>query len=433
MKKNLLKLTLFLLTFQLSNLASAQWTPNQVETSKLAWRTAPLTSVKLKAAGFDYITIGIIRDANQKIESTSVVFNPLISKEEYKSTSVKNGNMIVYTTEKKDPDNGLANFVVVGIDTLYTDANHLDTAVIEHNVDETSGAITSALKTTYAYNGNEVVKINAAGNILKRVKNDHVFAKFSQENLGQKFFFFEGYDSLNYPDRMGFVTDTNFNFIESFKYPYKSSSWKIDAIMPENDTTLFISFIVNDSSKTHNTTITEIVKFRFNEASKTFDAKRNFPLYFNQLGNSNCKTCFTYPTHFFRSEFDGGFYFLLESYFSKEIGWVGKCDSLGNIDFIDPNSFIEMNPPLFVGEKQPKNNKLEVFPNPASGLAFVKGLPNAGTISILNAQGKLVCHSKTTGNHCTIETEFLPIGIYFIQFQSDDGCCTRFGKLVVEN
>lgn len=92
-----------------------------------------------------------------------------------------------------------------------------------------------------------------------------------------------------------------------------------------------------------------------------------------------------------------------------------------------------MNPPLFVGEKQPKNNKLEVFPNPASGLAFVKGLPNAGTISILNAQGKLVYHSKTTGNHCTIETEFLPIGIYFIQFQSDDGCCTRFGKLVVEN
>ena len=138
----------------MSNLASAQWTPNQVETSKLAWRTAPLTSVKLKAAGFDYITIGIIRDANKKIESTSVVFNPLISKEEYKSTSVKNGNMIVYTTEKKDPDNGLANFVVVGIDTLYTDANHLDTAVIEHNVDETSGAITSALKTTYAYNGN---------------------------------------------------------------------------------------------------------------------------------------------------------------------------------------------------------------------------------------------------------------------------------------
>ena len=67
MKKNLLKLTLFLLTFQLSNLASAQWTPNQVETSKLAWRTAPLTSVKLKAAGFDYITIDIIRDANQKI------------------------------------------------------------------------------------------------------------------------------------------------------------------------------------------------------------------------------------------------------------------------------------------------------------------------------------------------------------------------------
>lgn len=171
MKKTLLKLTLFLLTFQLSNLASAQWTPNQFETYKLAWRTAPLTSVKLKAAGFDYITIDIIRDANQKIESTSVVFNPLISKEEYKSTSVKNGNMIVYTTEKKDPDNGLPNFVVVGIDTLYTDANHLDTAVIEHNVDETSGAITSALKTTYAYNGNEVVKINR----LRKDASTHIY------------------------------------------------------------------------------------------------------------------------------------------------------------------------------------------------------------------------------------------------------------------
>ena len=159
MKKNLLKLTLFLVTFHLSNLASAQWAPHQFKTYKHAWRTAPLTSVVLKVSGFDYVTIKIVRDANQKIESTSVVFNPLFSTEEYKSTSVKNGNMIFYTTEKKDPDNGIPNFVVVGLDTLYIDANNIDTAIVEHNVDETTGAITSNRKTTYVYSGSEISNI----------------------------------------------------------------------------------------------------------------------------------------------------------------------------------------------------------------------------------------------------------------------------------
>lgn len=173
MKQKLPKLLIIVLVLaQLPTLVNAQWTPFQYEVYKLAWRTAPLTSIKLKASGYDYVTVTIQRDANNKTESSSAVFNPLFSKQEFRSTSVKSGNLIIHTTEKKDPDNGLANFTTTQIDSFYTDGNNVDTMIMEHHFDETTGQKTSTLKTRIDYNGTEVVKLtrlnrNSASNTFE--------------------------------------------------------------------------------------------------------------------------------------------------------------------------------------------------------------------------------------------------------------------------
>jgi len=280
---------------------------------------------------------------------------------------------------------------------------------------------------------NEFVKVGKNGSIKKRVLNQHNLFEIHTSKNSLNLLYLQGYDSSYFPLQEAIILDTNFYYFSTVSHPMLPTTWSIDAIMPEKKKTVYVSFRVKDSIITNNNWKTEVVKFEIDYQNKKLTPKKKFSLFFNQQGSIQCDTCFIHPGGFFRSKHDGGFHFQLGSYFTQETAWLGKCDSLGNIDFIDPKSTLQMNPPLFVGEKQPKNNNLVVFPNPTKGLAFVTGLPNAGTISILNAQGKLIYHSKTTGNHCTIETEFLPIGIYFIQFQSDDGCCTRFGKLVVKN
>jgi hypothetical protein len=62
------------------------------------------------------------------------------------------------------------------------------------------------------------------------------------------------------------------------------------------------------------------------------------------------------------------------------------------------------------------NPSVTVSPNPASNSITVNGLPQKGTISIINACGSTVLLSNATAPSVILDISKLPAGLYIIRF-----------------
>jgi hypothetical protein len=72
-----------------------------------------------------------------------------------------------------------------------------------------------------------------------------------------------------------------------------------------------------------------------------------------------------------------------------------------------------------------QNDKINVFPNPTSGLIHVKGLKNAGKISIVDLSGKVILEKQVPGNDMpSVDLTTLNPGIYFVVLHQNTGIKT---------
>ena len=78
-----------------------------------------------------------------------------------------------------------------------------------------------------------------------------------------------------------------------------------------------------------------------------------------------------------------------------------------------------------VGTKTLLNNyghMVELYPNPANGIAIIS-VPEGkqGFMRLVNAFGQAVKEQKITSPQTTINLGLIPVGIYYVNIQFDDG------------
>lgn len=93
--------------------------------------------------------------------------------------------------------------------------------------------------------------------------------------------------------------------------------------------------------------------------------------------------------------------------------WIMKLDSTGLCDTATCFPWLVSVPP------PPTQEKLQVWPNPASDHVFIE-LPNAhGVLRMMDIQGKEIIQHAVSTNHTTISVHHLPHGLYMLVWEID--------------
>ena len=77
------------------------------------------------------------------------------------------------------------------------------------------------------------------------------------------------------------------------------------------------------------------------------------------------------------------------------------------------------------------NDQINLYPNPTSDWIHIDGLKDEMEISILNLQGQIVVRLKFQDSTTKINIENYASGVYFLQWQSEEGMQSR--KFIVEH
>ncbi|TNE55666.1 MAG: T9SS type A sorting domain-containing protein [Bacteroidetes bacterium] len=166
MKHSLLRMLGLSLSVFLTNggLQAQGFSPSAILGLEKTYLTSFIDCINIKASGFDYVSVSVTRDANNKITDIYALNNPALEDKEERTQSSFSGNEITYTIEMRDPNNGINSFSTVRTERFYVDqSSFLDTLIIVSQFDALSGQITSVDSNYYEYVGDRLQRIHNAG------------------------------------------------------------------------------------------------------------------------------------------------------------------------------------------------------------------------------------------------------------------------------
>lgn len=237
-------------------------------------------------------------------------------------------------------------------------------------------------------------------------------------SLQPPYYFYVSNDSLYYANE----SDSTFRLIADFGASV-GDSWEYQVITDINNQVVVDTFLV---------TVTGI-----NVLNIEGEELRELELDYQWIGSSFYDEMWLWPYSENLTEVIGGLGFF------APFGQLGFCDNETNVTLqcFESPSFSYRNPEypscdFVVGiDESDKNNRLSIFPNPASHTVNIEIPPSwissEGVLKLYNSTGKMV-YSRSGGfaNTEQIQVNGLPSGLYFVGFQSKEKKIVQ--KLVID-
>jgi hypothetical protein len=72
-----------------------------------------------------------------------------------------------------------------------------------------------------------------------------------------------------------------------------------------------------------------------------------------------------------------------------------------------------------------ENEQIKIYPNPTTGIIYIRSEKKILQIQIINAVGNTVYEQSNVGTEATIDISFAPHGTYIIRLKTDEKIITK--------